>query len=300
MRKINVETIRSMIRDGLITADQIDAEVIEDTVTSEGSRMTTMLLTFPRFILAEMNTHRKKSKNTGSSRAIPLLTMLKYVWSNPVYPLMWGANKAGMQSAEELPWLKRMFAHWVWTWLLFNAILGAWLLAKLNVHKQWANRPLEPYMRTRQVLTSTEWDNFLELRKHDDAQPEIIALALKVETALKNSVPRYVDINQRDSQFAYYWHLPFITMGERHKYFDNAQLLARLSSARAARTSYLTQEGKVPSIERDMSTFKKLAEGRPIHASPLEHQAFVAEGTRKSRNLDGFIQFREIYENEQI
>ena len=53
----------------------ISAKVIADSVCPKGVRMTTMEIEYPRFILAELNTHRMLSKNSASSRAIPVKSM---------------------------------------------------------------------------------------------------------------------------------------------------------------------------------------------------------------------------------
>ncbi len=56
-------------------SENITAKVIADSVSPEGIRMTTMEIEYPRFILAELNTHRMLSKNSASSRAIPQAAM---------------------------------------------------------------------------------------------------------------------------------------------------------------------------------------------------------------------------------
>ena len=50
---------------------KIKAEIIADSVNTLGDRLTTFVVTFPRIILAEVNTHRAFSRNSASSRAIP-------------------------------------------------------------------------------------------------------------------------------------------------------------------------------------------------------------------------------------
>ena len=58
---------------------KISAQIIADSVNTQGDRITTYILTFPRFILAELNTHRMFSRNSASSRAIPFEKMVKMV-----------------------------------------------------------------------------------------------------------------------------------------------------------------------------------------------------------------------------
>lgn len=73
---------------------QITARVIEDSINNLYPRVTnrlvTFVLTYPRFVHAEVMTHRVFSRNASSSRAIPIAKMLKQVWSDPAMPIHWG------------------------------------------------------------------------------------------------------------------------------------------------------------------------------------------------------------------
>lgn len=281
------------------------AKVIEATKCIEtGAKLVTFELFFPRCILAEQNTHRKKSRNTGSSRAIPILRMLKSLMKVPFIPLYWGTNQAGMQAGVELPKFKQILARILWTTHAWFTYLIVFLLAKVGLHKQWTNRLLEPHTYIRQVMTSDDWSNYLELRLHDDAQPEIILLALLIKEQLDHLEAtngyRLISNSER-VKTAKNMHLPYITDVEREHYNNFGLFLAKISASRCARTSYLTQEGMVPNLEREIRTFKKLALSRPIHASPLEHQAWAAQSKDiRSRNFQGMIQYREHFETHEF
>lgn len=81
---------------------QIKAEIVADSINQQGDRWTSLLITFPRIILSEVNTHRMLSKNTSSSRAIPFLKMVESVRNNPFIPIAWQKNHPGMQGTEYL------------------------------------------------------------------------------------------------------------------------------------------------------------------------------------------------------
>jgi len=49
----------------------INVEVVADSISPEGVRLTTVQVDIPRFILAQLNTHRVFSSNAQSSRAVP-------------------------------------------------------------------------------------------------------------------------------------------------------------------------------------------------------------------------------------
>lgn len=76
------------------------AEVVAHSINPWGQELVSVLATFPRIILAEVNTHRMLSKNTSSSRAIPFFKMLEVVYNNPFIPIAWQTHHSGMQGSE--------------------------------------------------------------------------------------------------------------------------------------------------------------------------------------------------------
>ncbi|MFZ9611624.1 MAG: hypothetical protein ACO294_13075, partial [Methylococcales bacterium] len=139
----------------------ISAKVIADSISPEGVRMTTMEIEYPRFILAELNTHRMLSKNSASSRAIPVKTMHEFIRDNPATPVHWGKNQPGMKANEEVGSAVKAEAIEIWNRAKDDAIHWADALAhKLAVHKQIANRITEPWMTMKTVISGTEWNNF--------------------------------------------------------------------------------------------------------------------------------------------
>lgn len=61
----------------------INAQIVADSINQMGDRITTYLLTYPRFIHAELMTHRMFSRGSASSRAIPFERMIKMVTEDP-------------------------------------------------------------------------------------------------------------------------------------------------------------------------------------------------------------------------
>lgn len=78
------------------------ARIIEDSVSPAGARLTTAELIFPRMILSEFNTHRVISKNSASSRAIPVKKQLEKILNSPYVPNRIGVNQPGMQASVYL------------------------------------------------------------------------------------------------------------------------------------------------------------------------------------------------------
>ena len=81
--------------------DLITARILADSISPNGVRMTTMEIEYPRFILAELNTHRMLSKNSASSRAIPVKAMHEHIRANTAGPVYWGINQPGMKAKTE-------------------------------------------------------------------------------------------------------------------------------------------------------------------------------------------------------
>lgn len=306
----------------------ISAKVIKDSISPQGVRITTLELEYPRIVHAELMTHRVFSRNSASSRAIPVSKVIEMVEQNPAMPVHWGKNQAGMQAKEELDTLNKESVRQLWLEAAKQAVSIARVMVECKTHKQIVNRILEPFQHMKVVLTSTEWNNWDWLRAHTDADPTINALASATIVARNDSVPQELNYGE--------WHLPYI-WSYRNK---NGKLLygveeysvileeignqtvvneltleqARMISASAcAQVSYRKSDN---SLEKAEDIYKKLIESEPCHASPVEHIATPAkvndttlnifekgithrdkDDNLWSGNLRGWIQFRQLIPN---
>lgn len=248
----------------------ICAKVILDSVNETGNRLTTLQYTAPKFVLAQLNTHRALSKNARSSRAVPTKSLIDEVRRDPVIPIGLGRNQPGMVAGEQLIGSDRDAALTEWLLASNDAASHAeWLMLR-GVHKQHAGRVLEPYLWTHGVISGTEWENFFDLRLADDAQPEMQALAQAINEAMEKSEPHVLMHGD--------WHLPYIQaedigMAVEVEQFGEVpatDLLRKLSVARCARVSYRPFDGNA-SWEREFERYEQLLRDR--HWSPFEHQA---------------------------
>ena len=141
-------------------------EILADSVSPQGDRLTTFLVTYPRIIHAEMCRHRMLSRNTASSRAIPFEKMVKDVQENPFIPIAWQKSHKGMQGSEYVSEvLSNNNCKNSWLKARDNAVQVANSLNKdCEVTKQLCNRLLEPFVWTTELVSGTEWENFFELR----------------------------------------------------------------------------------------------------------------------------------------
>lgn len=142
----------------------IKAEIVADSKNEFGQRITTFVVTFPRYILAELNTHRMFSRNSASSRAIPFEKMLKSVEENPFVPIAWQEDHKGMQGTVYLGERDVEVCTSIWLQARNFAVQQAKALGDRKCTKQFVNRLLEPYMWHTVIITATEWENFFALR----------------------------------------------------------------------------------------------------------------------------------------
>lgn len=242
------------------------AKVIADSIN--GTRITTLEISFPRIVLAEFNTHRVFSRNSASSRAIPIEKMLERVMNDPFIPDRWPINRPGMQATEYLAEGSAVVeARIDWLHARNEAVNSVYRLQRHGVHKQITNRLLEPWLWHTVVVTSTEWENFFNQRRDKDAQPEIQKIANLMFAAYEASTPTQLADGA--------WHLPYVTAEDfeaqaAHALTPDWDILARLACARCARVSYARQ-GEARDFAEDLATTARLlANG---HTSPLEHAA---------------------------
>lgn len=286
---------------------QITAKIISDSISATtGTRLTTMELSYHRFIHSEFMTHRVFSRNASSSRAIPVKKLLEQVRNDPMMPIYWGSNKPGMQAGDELIDHALDECKDVWSQGAKDAVRRVEMLGIVGLHKQIANRLLEPFLPIKVVVTSTEWNNFFNLRNHPDAQPEIQELAICMLEAMNNS--EQVELHPHE------WHLPYITGNEFNHLINDCgnydyalEQMLKASSARCARVSYLNHDQSSPTLEADLKLFNMLAQrpyddGKghvlkvddPVHLSPLEHQGTPMKVHGWSGNFRNWTQFRQV------
>lgn len=141
-------------------------EILADSINPQGNRITTMKITFPRMMLAELNTHRMFSRNSASSRAIPFKKMVKMVEENPFIPIAWQKDHKGMQGTKYFT-NEEDIKNNIETWLTARDYTIKQAEGLNNYHgvtKQLCNRLLEPFMWHTVIVTATEWENFFNLR----------------------------------------------------------------------------------------------------------------------------------------
>jgi hypothetical protein len=262
-----------------------EAKVVRDSIC-DGYRLTTMQLTHPRIVHSEFNTHCMFARNASSSRAIPVAKQLERVMDAPFIPEHWGMNQKGMQSRYELKSEDRKQAIECWLKARDQAVHIARILSEpngLNVHKQIVNRLIEPFSWITVCVTGdwTAWSNYFALRCHEDADPALAAQAYRAQYAYFTSKPKVLKVGD--------WHTPYIKPDEERSFGETQKV--KISIARCARTSYLTQEGSCDP-HKDLTLFDRLVERQPLHASPLEHVAIATHKKERVGKYTGWVAYR--------
>ena len=248
----------------------ISAKILADSVSPCGVRLATLLVTMPRMVLSEFNTHRVLSRSSASSRAVPVGKRIAAVREDPFVPVAFAANRRGMSSTTDLDVMAAQEARECWLYAAENACMAAAELETTGVHKQWANRLLEPFLWHEVICGATEWSNFFHRRISKHAQPEMRSVAEAMKLAMDGSAPKLVAVGQ--------WHLPLVYDEDwewvvEHRDGD-AMPLVQLSAARCARVSYGTHMN-----QRDPSEDLRLHDDllKNGHMSPFEMPAMVGK-----------------------
>ena len=301
-------------------------KILLDSISETGKRLTTFEIAFPRCVLAEAETHRvfrgwggnieelvihnlginvdeNLSRNSASSRAIPINKMLEAVEIDPFIPEKFGKPVKGMGAKEywpiDSPEHKKLTAFWEDQLSRVRIVVRS--LSNI-ANKEDLNRLLEPFMYHTAIITATEFDNFFKLRTNSAADWKIRKIADLMYEAYHafddlefsnhagfsdNGVswsairPQKLKVGE--------WHCPlvyeedrglveeksFTLSNEECKLYNGhldyiQQTLKKISVARCARVSYLTHDGK-RDIEKDLELFERLRTSG--HWSPFEHCA---------------------------
>jgi len=296
----------------------ISVEVIKDSYNEVfDSRITTLVLEYPRIIHSELMTHRLFSRNASSSRAIPVGTVIEHAKNHPAMPVRFGKNQAGMQDAGEYEGSDMVKELWLES--CRRACSFAEVMNEYKAHKQVINRILEPYQFIRVCLTSTNFANWNYLRNSTDADPTIHALAEVMQEAMQSSVPRKL--------FEGHWHVPFVkdwldATGDQIFEDEDGNVISLedaliISASCAAQTSYRKLD---TSLDKAKDIYSKLIESKPCHSSPVEHSALVItekddpmdyfsiegvthidkRGMPWSGNLHGYVQYRQLIKDNAV
>lgn len=271
------------------TSARVLADSIPHPNLNMHGRITTLEVTFPRFILAEFNTHRMLSRNSASSRAIPPEKQLARIRGGDYFIPTFGSRVKGMGQGDDLSHAQQRLLRLTWMESAIRAADTVEYLIEHGSDKSHANRILEPFLWHTVIVTATEWENFFALRDHEAAQPEIRETAQVMQRAMLDSEPAELWNGE--------WHLPMVNADERAN--DPETDWAAVSAGRCARVSFETHtqwEDPAASLER-ASRLSRMG-----HWSPFEHPAQLTVNPQADwGNFRApWFQYRKMFQGEAV
>jgi len=283
------------------------ASVPVDAIEAAGEQATfdiEIAGNYPNFVANGIVVHN--SRNASSSRAIPTSRLIAKIRDEPALPVWWGKNQAGMQAQEQLSREEVREARQIWIDARDYCLEAADRLRELGLHKQLANRLIEPWMFITVLVTASNFGNWFHLRDTwlagqppGDAQPEIAWVAGRMNELYGEHKPRLLKAGQL--------HLPFLELENQSSelYVSPRELaelssypeagVKKISSARCARVSYLTHDG-IRILKNDIRLHDQLIKNG--HWSPLEHVATALPTSERIGNFVGWRQYRKEFDNE--
>lgn len=258
------------------------AEVLADSISPDGVRLTTLQVRYPHAVHKDMLTHRVFERNFMSFRAYPIEKVVEMVRDNPFVPEEFSARERGMDVGEAIADQEEAVALWLDA--RDHAVNSALGLIGLGVNKGHVNVLLQDFAWITGIITATEWSNFWALRAFppEGSKPraEVQRIAGMMHEAMEASAPRRLDYGEP--------HLPMVRQYDRHDAADRASsatgttdygglvrsaedTLLRVSTGRVARVSYLTHDG-VRDMDMDVGLHDRLLGNG--HMSPFGHPAW--------------------------
>lgn len=206
-----------------------DAQIIADSLSPDGVRLTTFYTVWPHAVHKDFMTHRVLGRNFESFRAQPTEKVIAAIRESPFMPDVFAKRVAGMGQGADMDQDMQATLRRLWQEQIENACKLGDLLVENELAKQQANFLLQDFAWITGVVTATEWDNFFALRTETRAdgtpiaRPEVYKTAKLMRDLYEASEPTQLEPGE--------WHLPFVKD-------ETDESWAMVSAGRCARISY--------------------------------------------------------------
>lgn len=286
------------------------ATIVADSVSESGIRLVTFVITFWRAMLAEFNTHRLFSRNSASSRAIPVFKQLRDIMLDPFIPREFGVNKPGMQAGEPLvgalhnraveEWLKARDVAVIQALKMitspefidvevaaWNAKGGDFESFVLSIAKRLEKKDPSIMLRddflnihkgvANRLLEPFMWHTVIVTATELDnffalrISPDAQQEIRIIATMMKEALDKSTPTLLHRGE----WHLPFLQDTEKEWAKEHPDEACLAVAARCARVSYKTHDTGEVDLAKDLVLAKRLSSSG--HMSPFEHVATPME-----------------------
>jgi hypothetical protein len=254
------------------------AEVVADSISPEGHRLTSVKVIYPHAVHKDMLRHRNQNRNVESFRAQPPENLIENLRNGGAFkPDVFAHRTKGMGQGEALAEQEK--ASSLWDAHVYQVLDIAKRFLKMGIAKQQVNFLLQDLCPLTEIITATDWSNFEALRTelNDDgtpvARPEVYKTAHAIMEAIRGSQPVQMDHEGL--------HLPFVTDEEYAVLIDAPEqepLWIKVSAGRCARISFGDYEWWKEDSHKSFHRAEMLLEKG--HMSPYEQQAKPFSETR--------------------
>jgi len=270
-----------------VTKGNFSVRLLKHSANPTGREAISWLVTYERFIHAEVMTHRWE-RNFSSSRAVPYAKMVEWIKEDPALPLHLGRNQSGMQSGAEVDKpdeFRRMLVE-----LFADTVeICNYYVDEFDPHKEIINRYLEPWAWITGIMTMgrDQLMNFFTLRCSRYAHPNIQRLAVTMARLYFASTPQRLDVGD--------WHVPFIDDHIPHGKTGAIKTELIWSVARAAWCSY-NSPTKDATFSRAKIRHDDCVANK--HMTPLGHQLMVRSEGDGHGVVPGYDSYRSMIPGE--
>jgi hypothetical protein len=263
-----------------MSSKMYSAEVVADSISPEGHRITSVKVIYPHAVHKDMLRHRCMNRNVESFRAQPPEKLIEALRNGHAFePDVFAQRVKGMGQGEPLHDALR--AQYLWREHLTNSVTIAEEFLQMGIAKQQVNFLLQDLCPLTEIITATDWSNFYALRTElrDDgtpmARPEVYKTAKAIKDAIEASHP--IQLSYGDL------HLPMLTTedlkekiqrgfsGYPSESFEIEGYWVYISAGRCARISYGEFDWQNEPRDVSFKRAEKLLQSG--HMSPFEQQA---------------------------
>lgn len=170
------------------------AEVIADSISPEGHRITTVSVVYPHGVHKDMLRHRNQNRNVASFRAQPPEDLIELLRSGHAFkPDVFATRIKGMGQGEGIDDQEK--ASLMWDAYVESSCRLAEGFLRMNIAKQQVNFILQDLCPLAEIITATDWSNFFALRldTNEDgtpvARPEVYKAVEAIKDAIDSSRP---------------------------------------------------------------------------------------------------------------